>query len=435
MTDACPQTCGSQQASELAASPTEARGEARSVFPSLMDIGEALLKCGADVHFTEQMLLRLGKAYGATRMNVLVITAVIVMTASYPDGSEQTFSRRVVGEGGTDFAKLEALSRLCEECCEHPMTASEIASRLAAIKRERFPNAALFVGGVLSSSGFAVYFGGTLIDGAVSAAFALAVCLAIKYFKPLTPNTIIFNFATSFVVGVAICLAASVAPFFNVNIVIIGVIMLLIPGLAMTNATRDMLSGDTISGVMRFVESLLWATVLALGFMAALWAASELGWGYEQVTATMDWSFWMMLVAVTAGSVGFALFFDVRPAHILTAAAGGMMCWVIFFVSRALLSGLFVPSLIASTCAAIYAEVMARTSKIPNAVFFIIAVIPLVPGRGLYYTMYSAVNADWAACASNGLSTLLYAGGVAVGICLIAGIMQIWDARRAVLEK
>ena len=52
-----------------------------------------------------------------------------------------------------------------------------------------------------------------------------------------------------------------------------GDIMLLIPGVAMTNATRDMLSGDTISGVMRFVESLLWAVALALGFMAAIWIA------------------------------------------------------------------------------------------------------------------------------------------------------------------
>lgn len=56
--------------------------------------------------------------------------------------------------------------------------------------------------------------------------------------------------------------------------VMIGDIMLLIPGVAMTNATRDMLSGDTISGVMRFVESLLWATSLAFGFMVALWLGS-----------------------------------------------------------------------------------------------------------------------------------------------------------------
>ena len=50
----------------------------------------------------------------------------------------------------------------------------------------------------------------------------------------------------------------------------IGDIMLLIPGILMTNSIRDILIGDTISGVMRLVESLLWAGALACGFMCAI---------------------------------------------------------------------------------------------------------------------------------------------------------------------
>ena len=48
-------------------------------------------------------------------------------------------------------------------------------------------------------------------------------------------------------------------------------IMLLIPGIAMTNSVRDMLVGDTISGIMRLTESLLWAGSLACGFMISIW--------------------------------------------------------------------------------------------------------------------------------------------------------------------
>ena len=46
--------------------------------------------------------------------------------------------------------------------------------------------------------------------------------------------------------------------------------MLLIPGIAMTNSVRDILVGDTISGVMRLIESLLWAGSIACGFMLAI---------------------------------------------------------------------------------------------------------------------------------------------------------------------
>ena len=52
--------------------------------------------------------------------------------------------------------------------------------------------------------------------------------------------------------------------------ILIGDIMLLIPGLAMTNAIRNMLGGNTISGLIRLTESLIWAGALAGGFMTAI---------------------------------------------------------------------------------------------------------------------------------------------------------------------
>ena len=53
--------------------------------------------------------------------------------------------------------------------------------------------------------------------------------------------------------------------------IIIGDIMLLIPGLAFTNAVKDIFIGDTISGVMRLIETILWAAALALGFALSGW--------------------------------------------------------------------------------------------------------------------------------------------------------------------
>ena len=52
--------------------------------------------------------------------------------------------------------------------------------------------------------------------------------------------------------------------------ILIGDIMLLIPGLAMINAVRNILGGNTISGLLRLTESLIWAAALAGGFMLAI---------------------------------------------------------------------------------------------------------------------------------------------------------------------
>lgn len=396
-----------------------------------MDIGEAMINCGADVHTVEQTLAKAGRAYGADRMNVLVITVLIVMTVTFPDGQERTFSRRIIGDGSSNFAKLEALTNLCKSCVCDPLPPDELRRRFLEINAQKPPVLNLFLGGILSTAGFAMFFGGSLIDALASALFAVLVCLLIKDFKPLAPNPIVFNFAVSLAIGLMICFAAWIIPPINVNMVIIGVIMLLIPGVAMTNATRDMLSGDTLSGVMRFIESLLWATALALGFMVALWMSNAFGWINKDVTGSYDWSFLAMVPITIVSVMGFAFFFNVRRKHVAIAVVGGLVAWVIFYICTNLLGGVFIPCVLASTFAAIYAEALSRKLKVPNAVFFTIAVISMVPGRGLYYTMNSAVNADFASCAMYAQSTLMYAAGIAVGICLIAAIVQIWDNWKA----
>ncbi len=247
---------------------------ARKTFPYLLDIGEAMLDSGADVHTVEETLERMGKAYGATTMNVLVITSVIVVTMTLYDGSEYTLTRRVLSDDGTNFYQLEALSRLCNRCCVEPLPPRDLKKELERIKKVPILNVALYGGGLLSTGGLGVFFGGSILDGVVSAFFAILICFALKYLRPFTPNAMIFNFGVSFIVGLLIVCSTHVIPTINTDMVMIGDIMILIPGVAMTNATRDMLSGDTISGVMRFVESLLWATSLAFGFMVALWLGS-----------------------------------------------------------------------------------------------------------------------------------------------------------------
>lgn len=252
----------------------QVKSVALKTFPYLLDIGEAMLDSGADVHTVEETLDRMGKAYGAKTMNVLVITSVIVVTMTLSDESEYTLTRRVTSEDGTNFYQLEALSRLCNRCCVEPLPPKDLKTELTRIKKVPISRVSLYGGGILSAGGFAVFFGGSVLDGVVSAFFAVLICYALKHLRSFTPNAMIFNFSVSFVIGLLIVLSAHLIPTLNTDMVMIGDIMLLIPGVAMTNATRDMLSGDTISGVMRFVESLLWATSLAFGFMVALWLGS-----------------------------------------------------------------------------------------------------------------------------------------------------------------
>ena len=116
-----------------------------------------------------------------------------------------------------------------------------------------------------------MFFGGTGPDGLAAAVFALALCLLQTYLPLICRNKVLFNFLAAFCVGSLIGLACRALPALHGDKIIIGDIMLLIPGLAFTNAVKDIFIGDTISGVMRLIETVLWAAALALGFALSGW--------------------------------------------------------------------------------------------------------------------------------------------------------------------
>ena len=218
----------------------------------------------------EDTLQRIGRAYGAAKMNVFVITSSIVITMEKTDGELLTHTRRINYTGSTDFTMLEQLNALSRNCCINPIPLEQFHRRLQEIAEPK-TRWELYVGSILAAGSFAVFFGGTFADGIVAALVGVLICFIQEKITGLFANTIMFNLFISFIVGAVICLTVRVLPVLNMDKIMIGDIMLLIPGIPATNSIRDMLMGDTISGLMRLIESILWAGALACGFMAAIW--------------------------------------------------------------------------------------------------------------------------------------------------------------------
>lgn len=238
----------------------------------MLDLGASMIACGADVNLVEESLVRIGHSYGARDMNVFVITSSILVTMLDDLGKEHTQSRRIHTALSNNFGRLERLNALCRRCCDEKVGPEQIAVELERINNSCVSRPYLYAGSVLAAGSFAVFFGGSPLDGVVSALFAVLICVLQSRFRPYCPNEIVFDFVAALVSGLGICLAAQVVPGLNIDKIIIGDIMLLIPGIAITNAMRDMLAGDTVAGALRLIESLLWAGALALGYMVSIMA-------------------------------------------------------------------------------------------------------------------------------------------------------------------
>lgn len=242
-----------------------------------LDLGEAMLAAGADVNRVEDTLTRLGRAYGAVRMDVFVITSSIVVTMSLPDGRDVTQTRRILTPGGTDLTILEDLNALSRRCCTCPLTVKRLRAEITALTQCTAKPLWVFAGSALGAGSCTVFFGGSIWDGLSAAAFGLAICWLQRHFSGACPNRLVFNLLAAMAVGVSITLWAALLPMLHMDQIMIGDIMLLIPGMAMTNAVRDTMVGSPISGVMRLIETLLWAGALAMGFMTGFWLMGRSG--------------------------------------------------------------------------------------------------------------------------------------------------------------
>jgi len=132
------------------------------------------------------------------------------------------------------------------------------------------------------------------------------------------------------------------------------------------------------------------------------------------------------LVTAFFGSLGFSLIFNVGKRYLLPASVGGLLSWIVYLLCVNLLAlDLMTGTIISAACCQIYAEIFARIMKCPTTVFYIPAVVPLIPGGSLYHTMYAAVYRNWDQFQSYGLQTLQVTLGIAVGISFVSGILYI----------
>ena len=94
------------------------------ILHGLLDMGQMLLLCGAEINRVEDTMTRLGRAYGAKKVDIFAITSDIVLTILFEDGVELTQTRRIRKSSSFDFVKLEQLNALSRKICAEPVSAA-----------------------------------------------------------------------------------------------------------------------------------------------------------------------------------------------------------------------------------------------------------------------------------------------------------------------
>jgi uncharacterized membrane protein YjjP (DUF1212 family) len=245
--------------------------------------GEIMLRSGAETYRVEDTIKHILDTAGTSgagsssesrndrteqdspvRTESLVMLTGIIVTIERPGQEAVTVMRRV-HDRGTNMHRIVEVNEISRKYCAGELSAEETWEKLKSIKGRQYTVWMYNIATVLVPAGFAPLFGGGLREIPAAAAVGVLLAVVMTVGKRLRISSFILNMICAGGVAAAAMALKVWNPALNMDTVIISGIMTLVPGVAITNAIRDTLRGDYISGGARALEAFVTAAAVAIG--------------------------------------------------------------------------------------------------------------------------------------------------------------------------
>lgn len=234
-----------------------------------MEIGRAMLHNGSEIYRAQETMERVARAYGAADFHVYVLTNGLFASVEQ-DGKMYQSEVRHVRAAQVHLGRVAALNALSRDIEAQAIPLDVAFERLEDARSLPFKPAWQCVLACGVGAGcFAYIFGGTPLDAGVALLIGFVLQLFCFWLKKHGASKIIYNALAAG--GVALCavsiawLAGRCGVSVTTSSVIIGDIIPLVPGMALTMSIRDFADGDYLSGTIRMIDALLVAGSIAIG--------------------------------------------------------------------------------------------------------------------------------------------------------------------------
>ena len=249
MSKSCPQT----------------RDDAMSEVDIIGLAAQIVLENGGETYRVEETAQRMAKGLGLEQLSIAAFP-----TSIFIEVQERARVKRI-SRRSTNLSRLTQVNDVSRRVERGEMSAEEAACALRQITQMPGPSLRTEVlAWGLAAGSFSLLFGGGAGTFAAACLIGMLVQLVQPLFSRMEMGVLFGNFFGGLLTAMLAEAAGILVPYGDVNAAIIGGIMPLLSGLLMTNAVRDTMYGDLISGPTRALEALLLATFTALGVYTGL---------------------------------------------------------------------------------------------------------------------------------------------------------------------
>lgn len=239
--------------------------EEKSALELSFQMGKTLLENGAEISRVQETMERVAKAFKMDDFNAYVLTNAI-----FVKGVEQGVQRLVelkhVPSTTTHFGRIAAVNQLSREIARGRRTVEEAFSILNEIRKIPYSPLPLSTFAcAIGSASFSFLFGGTVFDAMAAFFCGIVLELSLYWLGKRKASKFISNLSASALVTFCAFLLLLIGLGNNLDKIIIGSIIRLVPGVALTTSIRDYFNGDYLSGAIRMLDALLVGGCIGVG--------------------------------------------------------------------------------------------------------------------------------------------------------------------------
>lgn len=229
------------------------------------EAGKIMLENGGETYRVEQTISMICNAYNIKSTESFVTPTVVMISITNQMGETTTVIRRITSRT-VNLEKISAINNLSRSLYSNPLLMKDLKDEVKKIEsQQRYSEKVSVFAAGITTSFFSLLFGGNIRDFFIAFIAGVLITLLSNFLNKLDVNGFFINVLGGALAALIALVFSSLFPGFNVDKIIIGSIMLLVPGLAITNGIRDTIAGDLLSGLSRSLEALMIAAAIAAG--------------------------------------------------------------------------------------------------------------------------------------------------------------------------
>jgi uncharacterized membrane protein YjjP (DUF1212 family) len=382
--------------------------------------GELMMKSGAEVYRVEDTIIRICKACRIDYVECFATTTGITLSIDKGEESSDmnTFTKRIDGIS-IDLERISLINDFSREFTTTDLTVDDGFERLREIAaRPVFSLPMRLLGAALVGAFMCPYYGGNIPGMFISAGAACAGYIIFAGVGRLKLAGFIRVFISCLGCALVVLALAGINPSSYNPALILSAVTIFMPGVAITNAARDMLAGDMLAGVARAADATITAIAIAggAGVIAGMWTfTSDVNAGERSIfPLPLFFGFGFLM------TLGFCLQLNAPKRQIPIACIIGGVGMFVLMGGSVLGYGILFTVFIGTCIIAILSEFASRAGRDATIVFIIPGIIPFVPGLGLFESMSEILANNTTSGVEKGADTLLSAGSIAIALIVVA---------------